>query len=166
MGNRATQIGAHVLLFFLVFGMSATVDIAQMRKQLKNRTAILIGIFLQFVILPFVGFLIVKILKMDAAIGVTLLVVTSSPGGSYSNCEYIICFYFLRYVTLRYVTANNTCGLESHSSLRGNGYVFLRQSYSYAFISWYWSIIPSLIYSSIFFFYYCMYVCMFMFPTK
>ena len=132
MGNRATQIGAHVLLFFLVFGMSATVDIAQMRKQLKNRTAILIGIFLQFVILPFVGFLIVKILKMDAAIGVTLLVVTSSPGGSYSNCEYIICFYFLRYVT-----ANNTCGLESHSSLRGNGYVFLRQSYSYAFISCY-----------------------------
>jgi predicted Na+-dependent transporter len=97
--SRATQIGAHVLLFFLVFGMSATVDIAQMRKQLKNRTAILIGIFLQFVILPFVGFLIVKLLKMDAAIGVTLLVVTSSPGGSYSNCEYMF---------LRYVTVNNT----------------------------------------------------------
>ncbi|MGK3738708.1 MAG: putative Na+-dependent transporter [Bacillariaceae sp.] len=90
--SRATQIGAHVLLFFLVFGMSATVDIAQMRKQLKNRTAILIGIFLQFVILPFVGFLIVKLLKMDAAIGVTLLVVTSSPGGSYSNCEYMFFF--------------------------------------------------------------------------
>jgi predicted Na+-dependent transporter len=72
--------------------MSATVDIAQMRKQLKNRTAILIGIFLQFVILPFVGFLIVKLLKMDAAIGVTLLVVTSSPGGSYSNCEYMFFF--------------------------------------------------------------------------
>lgn len=83
--SRATQIGAHILLFFLVFGMSATVDIGQMRKQLRNRTAILIGIFLQFVILPFVGFTVVKLLNMDAAIGVTLLVVTSSPGGSYSN---------------------------------------------------------------------------------
>ena len=85
--SQATKIGAHVLLFFLVFGMSATVDIGQMRKQLRNRTAILIGIILQFVILPFVGFGVVKLLNMDAAIGVTLLVVTSSPGGSYSNCE-------------------------------------------------------------------------------
>jgi len=83
--SQATKIGAHVLLFFLVFGMSATVDIGQMRKQLRNRTAILIGIILQFVILPFVGFGVVKLLNMDAAIGVTLLVVTSSPGGSYSN---------------------------------------------------------------------------------
>lgn len=87
MSNRATEIGAHILLFFLVFGMSATVDIGHMRKQLRNRTALLIGICLQFVILPFVGFCIVKILGMNAATGVTLLVVTSSPGGSYSNCK-------------------------------------------------------------------------------
>lgn len=83
--SRATEIGAHVLLFFLVFGMSATVDIGQMKKQMRNWRALLIGLSLQFVFLPFVGFCIVKILKMDAAIGVTLLVVTSSPGGSYSN---------------------------------------------------------------------------------
>jgi hypothetical protein len=36
-----------------------------------------------------VGFLIVKILKMPAPMGITLLVVTSSPGGSYSNCKTI-----------------------------------------------------------------------------
>lgn len=89
MGNRATEIGAHILLFCLVFGMSATVDIGHMRKQLRNRKALLIGIGLQFVILPFVGFCIVKILGMNAATGVTLLVVTSSPGGSYSNCKNI-----------------------------------------------------------------------------
>ena len=86
--SRATQIGAHILLFFLVFGMSATVDICQMRKQLRNKKALFIGVCLQFCILPFVGFAVVKIMKMDAEIGVTLLVVTSSPGGSYSNCEY------------------------------------------------------------------------------
>jgi len=83
--GRATEIGAHILLFFLVFGMSATVDIGQMRKQLRNWKALMIGLTLQFVFLPFVGFCIVKILKMNEAIGVTLLVVTSSPGGSYSN---------------------------------------------------------------------------------
>ncbi|KAL3925896.1 MAG: hypothetical protein SGILL_000108, partial [Bacillariaceae sp.] len=79
MGNVAVEIGAHILLFFLVFGMSATVNIGDMRKQLRNRAAILIGLFLQFIILPFVGFCIVKILKLEAAAGITLLVVTSSP---------------------------------------------------------------------------------------
>lgn len=45
----------------------------------------MIGLSLQFVFLPFVGFCIVNILRMDKTIGVTLLVVTTSPGGSYSN---------------------------------------------------------------------------------
>ena len=85
--SRIKEIGAHILLFFLVFGMSATVDIGQMRKQLRNWRALMIGLSLQFVFLPFVGFCIVNILQMDKTIGVTLLVVTTSPGGSYSNCE-------------------------------------------------------------------------------
>lgn len=85
--SYAKEIGAHVLLFFLVFGMSATVDVGRMKKQMRNRAALGIGLLLQFVILPFVGFLIVKLLKMPAPMGITLLVITSSPGGSYSNCK-------------------------------------------------------------------------------
>lgn len=81
------EVFSEVLLFFLVFGMSATVDIGHMRKQMRNRSALLTGIFLQFIILPFVGFCVVKILGFDAEVGISLLVVTSSPGGSYSNCE-------------------------------------------------------------------------------
>ena len=65
---------------------------------MRNRTALLIGIGLQFVILPFVGFCIVKILNMDAAVGITLLVVTSSPGGSYSNCKQGINKCFIMFV--------------------------------------------------------------------
>jgi len=83
--SRLQEIGAHILLFFLVFGMSATVDIPRMKKQMRNRSALLIGIALQFVILPFVGFVIVKLLNLPAPLGITLLVITSSPGGSYSN---------------------------------------------------------------------------------
>jgi predicted Na+-dependent transporter len=74
-----------VLLFSLVFGMSATVDIRHVFKQLRNWQALLIGVSLQFVVLPFIGFLVVKILNLDAVVGITLLVITSSPGGSYSN---------------------------------------------------------------------------------
>lgn len=74
-----------ILLFSLVFGMSATVELKQLKKQLGNRTALLIGLSLQFFILPFVGFLVVKLLALPATMGIILLVVTSSPGGSYSN---------------------------------------------------------------------------------
>ena len=73
------------LLFALVFGMSATVDTACMKQQVKNRKAIMLGIFCQFVLLPFLGFIIVNMMQLDATLGITLLVVTSSPGGSYSN---------------------------------------------------------------------------------
>ncbi|KAL7570285.1 hypothetical protein ACA910_020706 [Epithemia clementina (nom. ined.)] len=75
----------NVLLFLLVFGMSATVSTDNMRSQLQNTKAILTGLLLQFLVLPFLGFATVKILRLDDTMGITLLVVTSSPGGSYSN---------------------------------------------------------------------------------
>mmetsp|Transcript_15888 Transcript_15888/g.33858 ORF Transcript_15888/g.33858 Transcript_15888/m.33858 type:complete len:416 (+) Transcript_15888:217-1464(+) len=83
--DNVTEIAGHCLLFLLVFGMSATVDIGCLLKQLRNRKAIISGLILQFVVLPFLGFLAVTILQMDNVTGITLLVITSSPGGSYSN---------------------------------------------------------------------------------
>ena len=79
------EITGKVLLFGLVFGMSATVDIDNLKSQIGNKSAILVGCGLQFLFLPFVGFLIVKTVGLDHAMAVTLLVLTSSPGGSYSN---------------------------------------------------------------------------------
>lgn len=80
-----TEIFGHMFLFLLVFGMSATVDLDCMLKQLRNSRALCMGVFLQFIVLPFLGFVTVKMLALDNAMGLTLLVVTSSPGGSYSN---------------------------------------------------------------------------------
>ncbi|KAL7541230.1 hypothetical protein ACHAXR_011248 [Thalassiosira sp. AJA248-18] len=79
------EIAGNTLLFFLVFGMSATVDIHMLVAQLKNAKAICMGIFLQFCILPLCGFLVVKFFELNESVGISLLVVTSSPGGSYSN---------------------------------------------------------------------------------
>lgn len=79
------ELAGNLLLFLLVFGMSATVDVKALVAQMKNKRAILTGCFLQFGILPLLGFIIVKSLDMIEAMGITLLVVTSSPGGSYSN---------------------------------------------------------------------------------
>ncbi len=79
------EILSSVLLFMLVFGMSATVEIHDLVHQLKNVKAIGTGLFLQFVIMPLTGFMCVKAFNLDHPTGVALLVVTSSPGGSYSN---------------------------------------------------------------------------------
>lgn len=79
------ELSGNLLLFALVFGMSATVDIKALVAQMKNRKAILTGCFLQFIVLPLLGFIVVRTLQLNETMGITLLVVTSSPGGSYSN---------------------------------------------------------------------------------
>jgi predicted Na+-dependent transporter len=79
------EVAGNVLLFFLVFGMSATVDIRLLSAQLRNTKAIIMGIFLQFGVLPLCGFLVVRFFELERSVGITLLVVTCSPGGSYSN---------------------------------------------------------------------------------
>ena len=81
---------SNLFLFFLVFGLAATVSVRSLSAQLSNKAAIITGLFMQFLIMPLLGFTAVMIFKSDQdglsqAMGITLLVVTSSPGGSYSN---------------------------------------------------------------------------------
>jgi predicted Na+-dependent transporter len=79
---------SNLLLFFLIFGLSATVQVRELRHQLTNKFAIFTGVAMQFVIMPFLGFIAVVMLRdsgFTQAMGICLLVVTSSPGGSYSN---------------------------------------------------------------------------------
>jgi predicted Na+-dependent transporter len=79
-------LAGNILLFLLVFNMSATVDVQYMiEKQWHNQKAILVGLVCQFLILPLLGFITVQIIDLDYPEGIMLLVVTSSPGGSYSN---------------------------------------------------------------------------------
>jgi predicted Na+-dependent transporter len=79
------EVAGNALLFFLVFGMSATVDMRLLSLQLRNVKALVMGIFLQFGILPCCGFLVVRFFELERSVAITLLVVTCSPGGSYSN---------------------------------------------------------------------------------
>ena len=78
-------IGGNAFLFFLVYGMSATVDFSHFQTQSKNKRGIGTGILLQFLVLPLLGFTVVKVLQLERMYGVTLLIITSSPGGAYSN---------------------------------------------------------------------------------
>lgn len=79
------QVAINTLLFLLVMGMASTVDIRVMRQQLRNCKAISIGLFCQFFLLPFFGYIMCVAFSLPIAVGVTLIIVVSSPGGSYSN---------------------------------------------------------------------------------
>ena len=86
--NTLAEIASNLLLFLLIFGMSATIDMKNLRNQLHNRWAIVTGVVMQFVLMPLLGFLTILALRehgLTDAMGITLLIVTASPGGSYSN---------------------------------------------------------------------------------
>jgi predicted Na+-dependent transporter len=90
--NSASKLFAaittNILLFFLIFGLSATVEMKSLKYQLKNKWAIFTGVAMQFIIMPMLGFLSVLMLRNSEyteAMTITLLVITSSPGGSFSN---------------------------------------------------------------------------------
>ena len=78
-------IVAYCLTFTLVFGLSASVDVRSFGAKFKRLTGILLGMACQFVLLPLLGLCTVLLFDLEPVTGITLLVVTSSPGGSYSN---------------------------------------------------------------------------------
>lgn len=82
------QIISSTLLFILIFGMSATVDTRHLRAQMTNKFAILTGVATQFIIMPLLGYVAVILLShhgLTEPMAISLLIVTASPGGSYSN---------------------------------------------------------------------------------
>ena len=86
--NPVTESLSNVFLFLLIFGMSATVDVDSLVRQLKNKYAIFMGCLMQFGIMPFLGYLVCVSLQkhgLNGAMGITLLIVLASPGGSFSN---------------------------------------------------------------------------------
>jgi len=84
-GDIGSQVVINLFLFLLVMGMASTVDIRIMRQQLHNCKAISIGLFCQFFLMPLFGYLVTIAFKLPVPVGVTLIIVVSSPGGSYSN---------------------------------------------------------------------------------
>lgn len=79
------KVLSSVCLFLLITGLAGQVEYAEFTNQFKSKRGIGAGAFCQFVILPFVGFCSVSIFGLTEVVGLSLIVVSSSPGGSFSN---------------------------------------------------------------------------------
>lgn len=73
------------LLFLLKVNIASAVDMRAFIKRLDRKAGMAIGVACQFLILPFCGFIIAKVLKLEALYGMALMVIMTSPGGSFSN---------------------------------------------------------------------------------
>jgi len=83
--NRWLPTTSFVLLFALKVSLAASLDTAEFGNRLHRKLPILFGVACQFLVCPACGALVTWLLGMEFIPGVVLLVVTSCPGGSFSN---------------------------------------------------------------------------------
>lgn len=73
------------LIQLIMFGMGATLTIGDFSRVLKMPRAVLIGIFLQFSIMPVVGFGLAKAFGFEPAVAAGVILIGACPGGVASN---------------------------------------------------------------------------------
>ncbi|MGB9602101.1 MAG: bile acid:sodium symporter family protein [Verrucomicrobiia bacterium] len=72
-------------LAVIMLGMGVTLDISDFKKVLKMPKAILSGFVAQYSIMPFLGWSIAHLLKLEPDFAVGLILVACCPGGTASN---------------------------------------------------------------------------------
>jgi BASS family bile acid:Na+ symporter len=77
------------LLGLVMFGMGITLTIENFQYVLKKPKAIVVGISLQFLLMPLLGWLIAKYMHLPTEIAIGLILVGCCPGGTASN---VICY--------------------------------------------------------------------------
>jgi len=73
------------LIQVIMFGMGATLLLSDFTRVIKMPRAVVIGIFLQFLIMPILGFALASAFAFEPAIAVGIILIGSCPGGVASN---------------------------------------------------------------------------------
>nr|XP_039253202.1 ileal sodium/bile acid cotransporter-like [Styela clava]XP_039253203.1 ileal sodium/bile acid cotransporter-like [Styela clava] len=74
-----------VLLALIMIGIGCSVEISKLKQHFKNPTGILTGLVCQFIIMPILAYMWASIFSMEEPETLSLLIVGSCPGGTYSN---------------------------------------------------------------------------------
>ena len=77
------------LLSIVMFAMGLTLKIKNFYKIFKNLKIIFLGIFLQFLLMPSIGFFLIFFFNIETVIAIGILLVGCAPGGTASN---VICY--------------------------------------------------------------------------
>ena len=77
------------LLSIVMFSMGLTLKTKDFYRIFKNFKIILLGIFLQFLLMPGIGYFLISIFDLETVIAIGILLVRTAPGGTASN---VICY--------------------------------------------------------------------------
>jgi BASS family bile acid:Na+ symporter len=96
------------LLSLIMFSMGLTLKVEDFFRIFKNFKVICLGILLQFLLMPLLGFLLVKIFYIEQILGLGVILVGCAPGGTASNvicylakgdvALFFLCLYFFGYI--------------------------------------------------------------------
>ena len=75
----------NTLLGIVMFGMGMTLKLSDFKVVFTKPKAVITGILSQYIIMPLLAFLLVKIFNLDPALAVGVILVGSCPGGTSSN---------------------------------------------------------------------------------
>lgn len=80
-----TAVFLPLALAFIMLGMGLTLTVADFRRILIAPKAILLGLVAQLLLLPLMGFLLVKLFGLTGALAVGVMILAACPGGPTSN---------------------------------------------------------------------------------
>ncbi len=75
----------NIALAVVMFGVALGITLDDFKRLLKQPKLVLLGVLSQFVLLPFVTFLVILILKPQPSIALGMMMVAACPGGNISN---------------------------------------------------------------------------------
>lgn len=72
-------------LMIIMFGMGLSLVVADFKRIVTYPKAVLVGLFSQIIVLPFIGYLIASSLDLSPTIAISIMLLAACPGGATSN---------------------------------------------------------------------------------
>jgi len=83
--NTETLWILNLILAFIMFGVALDITLDDFKQLLRNPKPVMVGVLSQFIVLPFVTFLLVLIIKPMPSMALGMFLVAACPGGNISN---------------------------------------------------------------------------------
>jgi len=83
--SQSSLLALNLILAMMMFGIALNLKLADFKQVIKAPKGPLTGLVAQFMLLPFLTWLLTLIVPMPAQVALGLILVSSCPGGSFSN---------------------------------------------------------------------------------
>jgi len=83
--NDSSLLIINVTLAFIMFGIALDLNLESFRKVLKHPKGLIVGLLSQLVVLPFLTYILVLIMKPEPSFALGMILIAACPGGNISN---------------------------------------------------------------------------------